>query len=98
MWEKEKQEPLKVKPFNCSDCYYKTKRKHYLKLHIDQIHRTGMARDLSCTRCQKSFKWKASLNLHLKTSLKEPELGTHDHVNDLEDADELEHDDIAECQ
>ena len=82
MWEKEKKEPLKVKPFKCSDCDFQTKRKHYFNLHIEKLHKTGIDRDLTCPNCQRTFKWKASLNLHMKNSHKQLELGTQDDVTE----------------
>ena len=43
MWEKGMKEHLKVKPFNCPDCQYKTKRKHYLTIHMEQVHSQNLA-------------------------------------------------------
>jgi len=60
-------EQLKVKPFNSPDCQYKTKRKHYLTIHIEQVHSRNLARDFPCITCHKTFKWKASLEIHKKT-------------------------------
>ena len=51
MWEKEKKESLKTKPFKCSVCDYKTKRRHYLKVHIEQVHRSETDTDFQCTKC-----------------------------------------------
>jgi len=67
MWEKGMKEQLKVKPFRCPDCQYKTKRKHYLTIHMEQVHIKNLARDFLCN---KNFKWKASLEIHKKTAHK----------------------------
>ena len=67
-----------MKPFKCTDCDFKTKRKHYLNLHIEKLHRTGKAKDLLCPKCQRTFEWRASLNLHMKNFHKQLELGTQD--------------------
>ena len=67
MWEKGMKEQLKVKPFSCPDCQYKTKRKHYLTIHMEQVHSKNLAKDYQCIKCHKTFKWKASLEIHKKT-------------------------------
>ena len=67
--------------------WFETRRKHYLKAHIEKVHRNGTDTDFPCTECQKNFKWKASLNLHIKNVHKKSYLVTNDNDIEIEDGD-----------
>ena len=49
-----------------------------MNLLIQQVRREDNDKDISCPNCKKTFKWKASLNQHLKIIHQEPEIASQD--------------------
>ena len=57
----------KTKPFHCGCCDFKTERKYYLEIHIEKQHSNGPVLRFQCEKCPKTFKYRASLNVHARS-------------------------------
>lgn len=52
------------KEFTCDECEFRTTRRKQLFLHIERFHSEDNI--YVCAICHQSFKWRNSLNTHMK--------------------------------
>ena len=60
-----KKTSLKHYPFNCDECDFYTKRKHYMQQHKLKMHAPDPEK-MSCHYCQETFKYKSNLMRHTR--------------------------------